>query len=82
MTNEEIFKRSFSSLADNVLKGFNSTVFAYGLTGTGKTYTMFGNIYNTKKKDINQGLIFLCVQDLLKKIKSKEYKNRDIKVKL
>ena len=27
----------------NALGGFNSTVFIYGMTGAGKTYTMFGN---------------------------------------
>lgn len=26
-----------------VLDGFNGTIFAYGQTGTGKTYTMQGN---------------------------------------
>ncbi len=26
-----------------VLHGFNATVFAYGPTGTGKTYTMLGD---------------------------------------
>ena len=29
-------------LVGNVLKGFNATVFAYGPTGSGKTYTMQG----------------------------------------
>lgn len=28
---------------ENVLEGYNSCVFAYGATGTGKTYTMVGN---------------------------------------
>lgn len=26
----------------NVLRGYNSTIFIYGMTGSGKTYTMFG----------------------------------------
>jgi len=29
-------------LADNFINGINSTVFAYGITGAGKSYTMFG----------------------------------------
>uniref|UniRef100_A0A0K0FGM0 Kinesin-like protein n=1 Tax=Strongyloides venezuelensis TaxID=75913 RepID=A0A0K0FGM0_STRVS len=29
-------------LIENVLKGYNGTIFAYGQTGTGKTYTMTG----------------------------------------
>lgn len=27
----------------NALAGYNSTIFIYGMTGAGKTYTMFGN---------------------------------------
>ncbi|CEF63819.2 Kinesin-like protein at 64D [Strongyloides ratti] len=29
-------------IVENVLKGYNGTIFAYGQTGTGKTYTMTG----------------------------------------
>ena len=29
-------------LVDSVLNGFNGTIFAYGQTGTGKTFTMEG----------------------------------------
>jgi kinesin family protein 5 len=29
-------------LVDQILKGYNATVFAYGASGTGKTYTIFG----------------------------------------
>lgn len=79
-SNDQIFQTAFQSLADNVIKGFNSTIFAYGLTGTGKTFTMFGNIYNCNEHNFNPGLIFLSIQDLLKKINS--YKDRKIKVKL
>lgn len=28
---------------EEVLRGYNCTIFAYGQTGTGKTYTMEGN---------------------------------------
>lgn len=31
---------------DNVLDGFNATVFAYGATGAGKTHTMIGTENN------------------------------------
>ena len=29
---------------ENVLSGFNGTIFAYGQTGTGKTFTMQGKL--------------------------------------
>ncbi|ODV97447.1 hypothetical protein PACTADRAFT_40163, partial [Pachysolen tannophilus NRRL Y-2460] len=38
-----IFEGVASPLFDEFLKGFNCTVFAYGQTGTGKTYTMCGD---------------------------------------
>jgi type II secretory ATPase GspE/PulE/Tfp pilus assembly ATPase PilB-like protein len=30
-------------VTSNFLEGYNGTIFAYGNTGSGKTYTMFGN---------------------------------------
>ncbi|UYV76394.1 hypothetical protein LAZ67_14000274 [Cordylochernes scorpioides] len=39
---EEVYRRTTEPLVDNVLNGFNGTVFAYGATGSGKTYTMVG----------------------------------------
>jgi hypothetical protein len=33
-------------VVDNCLSGFNSSIFAYGQTGAGKTYTMTGRIGN------------------------------------
>ncbi|KAM5560122.1 kinesin-like protein KIN-10B [Rosa sericea] len=37
-----IFYREVSPLIPRIFQGFNSTVFAYGATGSGKTYTMQG----------------------------------------
>lgn len=37
-----VYKTVVSPLIEQVLQGFNCTVFAYGQTGTGKTYTMEG----------------------------------------
>ncbi|KAL3316234.1 Kinesin-like protein kif3b [Cichlidogyrus casuarinus] len=38
----ELYEESFSALVQSALEGFNSTIFAYGQTGTGKTYTVQG----------------------------------------
>uniref|UniRef100_H3DP79 Kinesin-like protein n=1 Tax=Tetraodon nigroviridis TaxID=99883 RepID=H3DP79_TETNG len=38
----ELYDESVRPLVDSVLAGFNGTIFAYGQTGTGKTYTMQG----------------------------------------
>ena len=37
-----MYAETFAPLVDAVLDGFNGTIFAYGQTGTGKTYTMEG----------------------------------------
>jgi hypothetical protein len=37
-----LFAASVAPVVDEVLRGFSCTVFAYGQTGTGKTYTMEG----------------------------------------
>lgn len=38
----ELYDETFRDLVENVLQGFNGTIFAYGQTGTGKTHTMQG----------------------------------------
>nr|CAD7580135.1 unnamed protein product [Timema californicum] len=39
---EDLYEESIRPLVSSVLDGFNGTIFAYGQTGTGKTYTMEG----------------------------------------
>uniref|UniRef100_A0A3Q3MA17 Kinesin-like protein n=1 Tax=Mastacembelus armatus TaxID=205130 RepID=A0A3Q3MA17_9TELE len=38
----DLYDETFRPLVESVLLGFNGTIFAYGQTGTGKTYTMEG----------------------------------------
>ena len=39
---QEVFNKTTYFLIDGILNGYNATVFAYGPTGAGKTYTMLG----------------------------------------
>ena len=39
---ETIYTETCKRIIDSVMNGFNGTVFAYGQTGTGKTFTMEG----------------------------------------
>ena len=39
LSQEEVFNSTTRFLLDGVVNGFNATVFAYGATGAGKTYT-------------------------------------------
>ncbi|RDX72318.1 Kinesin-like protein KIN-5D, partial [Mucuna pruriens] len=39
---KELYEQAVSPIVNEVLEGYNCTIFAYGQTGTGKTYTMEG----------------------------------------
>lgn len=39
---KDVFNHAVVPLVNEVLDGYNCTIFAYGQTGTGKTYTMEG----------------------------------------
>ncbi|XP_067873914.1 kinesin-like protein KIF3C isoform X2 [Heterodontus francisci] len=48
----DLYDETVRPLVDSVLEGFNGTVFAYGQTGTGKTYTMQGIWAEPEKRGI------------------------------
>lgn len=49
----DIFDFSIRSTVDDILNGYNGTVFAYGQTGAGKSYTMMGSdIDDSEQKGI------------------------------
>ncbi|KAI9684162.1 MAG: kinesin-like protein Klp5 [Trizodia sp. TS-e1964] len=60
-TQGDVYEASTKCLLDNVLDGFNATVFAYGATGCGKTHTITGTAQQP-------GIIFLTMQELFEKI--------------
>ena len=60
---EEVYKLTALNCLDYLLKGFNSTIIAYGQTGTGKTFTMEGDF----KSKRNRGIIPRMLQDLFLK---------------
>ena len=49
---QEIFEETSKNVVQSVLNGYNGTIFAYGQTGTGKTYTMVGEFRNENNKGI------------------------------
>lgn len=44
---ERLYSGAIAPIVSEVLEGFNCTIFAYGQTGTGKTYTMEGGDRNS-----------------------------------
>eukprot|EP00210_Caulerpa_lentillifera_P007893 g7534.t1 len=64
----EVFEAAGIPTVDNVLAGYNSTIFAYGQTDAGKTHTMVGNI----KDEEQRGLTLRVFEYLFKRIKEEE----------
>jgi len=48
----DVYRECASPIIESVLQGYNGTLFAYGQTGTGKTYTMEGKISDDEHKGI------------------------------
>ncbi|KAH8302228.1 hypothetical protein KR044_004260 [Drosophila immigrans] len=64
-TNDDIFQECTAPLVDAVLDGYNCSVFVYGATGAGKTFTMLGS-------EQCPGITFLTMRDLFEKIQSQQ----------
>ena len=58
---DKVYNSTTRFLVDGVVAGFNATVFAYGATGSGKTFTMLG-------APQTPGLMVLTLRDLYKEI--------------
>lgn len=74
---EDVYRTVVKPLIDQVLLGFNCTVFAYGQTGTGKTYTMEG--YRSDENlsweaDPHCGMIPRAISQLFDKLRDQENK--------
>jgi len=67
-----VFQNSTKFLIEGVASGYNATVFAYGATGAGKTYTMLGD-------EGNPGIMPLTLKELFKEVE--KYKEREYKIK-
>lgn len=62
--------------ADQMLAGFNCTIFAYGQTGTGKTYTMSGDMTETLGMLTDEaGIIPRVLQNLFNKLEIDDTEN-------
>ncbi|NXE28066.1 KI18B protein, partial [Ardeotis kori] len=73
-TQEEVFQHTTCEMLDSVLNGYNCSVFAYGATGAGKTYTMLGS-------EKSPGIMYLTMAELYKRIEArKEEKSCEVLV--
>ena len=65
-TNKDIFEKLIKQNLTSLLKGINISIFAYGQTSTGKTYTMKG------ESKSNEGLIPLCIREIFNSLNNSE----------
>ena len=72
-TQEDVYKISAVPAVESLISGFNSTIFAYGQTGTGKTYTMEGFSYDYLSP--KKGLIPRAIENIFKYIENNSNSN-------
>jgi hypothetical protein len=65
---QEVYETTAKPAVISILQGYNSTIFAYGQTGTGKTFTMEGFTYNSS--DIQRGIIPRSIEEIFNYIES------------
>ncbi|CAN6478399.1 unnamed protein product [Victoria cruziana] len=65
-TQQEVYATTTNDLVEGVLQGRNGSVFCYGATGAGKTYTMLGTLENP-------GVMVLAIKDLFSKIRQRSF---------
>ncbi|KAF2325510.1 hypothetical protein GH714_029664 [Hevea brasiliensis] len=61
---QEVYSTTTVELVEAVFQGRNGSVFCYGATGAGKTYTMLGTVENP-------GVMVLAIKDLFTKIRQR-----------
>ncbi|GME74717.1 unnamed protein product [Ambrosiozyma monospora] len=63
VSNNEVYNKVVEPVVSQCMDGYNGTIFAYGMTGSGKTYSMQG--YGSEP-----GLIQLCVSQLFTRLRN------------
>jgi hypothetical protein len=61
-TQKQVYDNTARAVVDSSLEGYNATIFAYGQTGTGKTYTMEGYHQNSNVED--RGIIPRAIEQI------------------
>jgi kinesin family protein 18/19 len=76
--NKDVFEQAIKPTINNVINGYNSTTLAYGVTGTGKTHTIFGDLALSNGED---GVAIKACEYLFNKL-NKEYFSDDYEIKV
>ncbi|GBF98003.1 hypothetical protein Rsub_11114 [Raphidocelis subcapitata] len=80
-TQAKVYDSAIAPIVEEVLGGYNCTVFAYGQTGTGKTYTMEGGPReDAAKLSAAAGVIPRAIKHIFDAIESNEVTDSIVKV--
>ena len=74
----EIYNSVGKRIVEDIMAGYNGTIFTYGQSGSGKTYTMYGNdLYDESTK----GIIPRVVEEIFRRVEKSDV-NIDFELKL
>ena len=65
---QEIFEQIGKPISNSCLSGYNGTIFAYGQTGAGKTFTILGSSSELSLSDSSRGLLPRCFEYIFSSI--------------
>ncbi|KAJ3292089.1 hypothetical protein HK104_005564 [Borealophlyctis nickersoniae] len=54
---EDVFNYAAGATIEDVMRGYNGTIFAYGQTGSGKTHTMMGDVESEELRGLTPRLV-------------------------
>ena len=74
-TQSQVYRTTTYNLLTKVLEGYNATIFAYGATGTGKTYTMVGD-------GSNLGIMIRAIKDLFAIVDGMKTDDKNFNIKI
>lgn len=77
-SNETVFQKTIQPLLPSILEGYNATCFAYGMTGSGKTHTMLGDIYHSSTGE--KGMCLLTVEKIFQLMQEQTDKKFAIRI--
>ena len=75
VSQEELYEKIGKPIALSCLTGYNGSIFAYGQTGAGKTYTIMGSLSESYFNFDNRGILPRCLEFIFSTIKREIKKN-------
>jgi centromeric protein E len=75
VNNEELFQRLAKDIVRDAVAGYNGTIFAYGMTAAGKTFTMLGD-------KANPGILVQAINEIRNAIAEVSTIFRDVRQQL